>query len=514
MIDYLGTLGNLALFSDGEQAVVVNTQLSLIAKSGHLSTFSEQFADSFYEDPSAEAVFLVNGYFDVANSKAVTASASRMYTIPGGVQAEAKKALEWRREAKRGGTPVGLNTARTLAKGGQIGIEKIRHIAKYFPRHEVDKKGKGWAPGEEHFPSNGRIAWALWGGDAGQRWASAIVERENKKAMLASGYDILGVDAPSIEMNTFKELSELDPTCPEFIIRVRMDGTGIDRLYKAELDGSVFLWDGIGWETLGHVDGDIYTYDLALDDAYDMVEKDYFIVDPSSAVVISALLRENPFACVSVEDIDANEADMFNRAAPEIDGALLDLAITAAVPATTETISGKSDGKYTPEERSSNATNQLRDATGRFASTGSRVVVGGDRSRGSGVVTKADPTSGIVTVKLDGGKTVQVGAKYTQAESTVPGYKLMPEPSSVPLDTSGILGKPRMPEGSTGARLPGTMAPISTKDIHNVINNWPKYVKDARDSFNPLKVKDIKKFADSIGKKIVPGGPGIDEINK
>lgn len=66
----------------------------------------------------------------------------RMYTIPGGVQSEAKKALEWRKKHKRGGTPVGLNTARTLAKGGQIGIRKIRHIAKYFPRHEVDKKGK------------------------------------------------------------------------------------------------------------------------------------------------------------------------------------------------------------------------------------------------------------------------------------------------------------------------------------------------------------------------------------
>ena len=82
----------------------------------------------------------------------------RMYTVPGGVQSEAKKALAWRKEHKRGGTPVGLNTARTLAKGGQIGIEKIRHIAKYFPRHQVDKKGKGYKPGQDNYPSNGRIA--------------------------------------------------------------------------------------------------------------------------------------------------------------------------------------------------------------------------------------------------------------------------------------------------------------------------------------------------------------------
>lgn len=32
-------------------------------------------------------------------------------------------------------------------------------------------------PGEDGFPSNGRIAWALWGGDPGQRRASSIVEQ-------------------------------------------------------------------------------------------------------------------------------------------------------------------------------------------------------------------------------------------------------------------------------------------------------------------------------------------------
>jgi hypothetical protein len=50
----------------------------------------------------------------------------------------------------------------------------------YFDRHEVDKKGQGWSPGEDGYPSNGRIAWALWGGDPGRTWAAAIVEREKK----------------------------------------------------------------------------------------------------------------------------------------------------------------------------------------------------------------------------------------------------------------------------------------------------------------------------------------------
>ena len=50
----------------------------------------------------------------------------------------------------------------------------------YFSRHEVDKKGKGFTPDEDGFPSNGRIAWALWGGDAGQTWAAKKVAQMNR----------------------------------------------------------------------------------------------------------------------------------------------------------------------------------------------------------------------------------------------------------------------------------------------------------------------------------------------
>jgi hypothetical protein len=50
----------------------------------------------------------------------------------------------------------------------------------FFSRHEVDKKGKGFYDGPE-FPSNGRIMWDAWGGDAGFAWSRAITEREKKQ---------------------------------------------------------------------------------------------------------------------------------------------------------------------------------------------------------------------------------------------------------------------------------------------------------------------------------------------
>ncbi|HTP97925.1 MAG TPA: hypothetical protein VMN56_01285 [Casimicrobiaceae bacterium] len=42
----------------------------------------------------------------------------------------------------------------------------------YFARHAVDREAPGFHEGEPGFPSAGRIAWDLWGGDAAANWLS------------------------------------------------------------------------------------------------------------------------------------------------------------------------------------------------------------------------------------------------------------------------------------------------------------------------------------------------------
>jgi lambda family phage portal protein len=86
---------------------------------------------------------------------------------------EAKRGLEWRDEFNRGGTEVGVARARDLSNRTNLSPETVRRMNSYLARHEVDKQGEGFSPGEDGYPSAGRIAWALWGGDAGQSWASA-----------------------------------------------------------------------------------------------------------------------------------------------------------------------------------------------------------------------------------------------------------------------------------------------------------------------------------------------------
>ena len=47
----------------------------------------------------------------------------------------------------------------------------VKAIYSYFARHEVDKQSTRYEWGSRSNPSPGYIAWLLWGGDDGKRWA-------------------------------------------------------------------------------------------------------------------------------------------------------------------------------------------------------------------------------------------------------------------------------------------------------------------------------------------------------
>lgn len=92
---------------------------------------------------------------------------------------EAQRGLDWRSEYGRGGTEVGIARGRDIANRRTLSPETVRRMKAYFDRHEVDKEGEGWSPGEDGYPSNGRIAWALWSGDPGYSWSKQRVESMN-----------------------------------------------------------------------------------------------------------------------------------------------------------------------------------------------------------------------------------------------------------------------------------------------------------------------------------------------
>ena len=101
---------------------------------------------------------------------------------------EAQRGLDWRSEFGRGGTEIGIARARDISNGKQLPLETINRMVSFFARHEVDKQAEGFSPGEDGYPSNGRIAWALWGGDPGQRWAQNIADQNRDTRALPENY--------------------------------------------------------------------------------------------------------------------------------------------------------------------------------------------------------------------------------------------------------------------------------------------------------------------------------------
>jgi hypothetical protein len=96
--------------------------------------------------------------------------------------AEAKRGLAWRKEHNRGGTMVGVARANQLVNKENLSPSTVKRMFSFFSRHEVDKQGQGFSQGEDGYPSAGRIAWALWGGDPGFSWARKKVGQINRES--------------------------------------------------------------------------------------------------------------------------------------------------------------------------------------------------------------------------------------------------------------------------------------------------------------------------------------------
>ena len=111
------------------------------------------------------------------------------FEVPASVRKAAAKGLKLREEFGRGGLSPseaskqgirsGVNTANALVKG-KIGLELLKDMRRYLTRHAIDSKAKGdksrgfW--GDDSNPSNGWIAWHLWGADAAVSWTNKVLK--------------------------------------------------------------------------------------------------------------------------------------------------------------------------------------------------------------------------------------------------------------------------------------------------------------------------------------------------
>ena len=114
---------------------------------------------------------------------------AKTYKPTSGMASAARRALKWKEEGKAGGTLVGLARANQLKDREPLSASTVLRMYSFFSRHEPDKQATGFYTGQEGFPSKGRVAWDLWGGDGGYSWSTAkrnqiMREREGKALQL------------------------------------------------------------------------------------------------------------------------------------------------------------------------------------------------------------------------------------------------------------------------------------------------------------------------------------------
>ncbi len=95
----------------------------------------------------------------------------KVYKPTEGMASAAKRALKWKEEGKPGGTIIGVTRANQLKNRENLSESVVLRMHSFFSRHAVDKQATGFSSGEEGFPSKGRVAWDLWGGDSGESWS-------------------------------------------------------------------------------------------------------------------------------------------------------------------------------------------------------------------------------------------------------------------------------------------------------------------------------------------------------
>ena len=167
---------------DGADELLVSATLMPLTQANEETPKDEDIPEEANIEQSSEEDYIVNLMLDNTESDDFIKAEADINTTPtDGMVSEAKKGLEWRKEHGRGGTMVGVARANQIVRKEKLSPRTVRRMKSFFARHEVDKRAEGFRPGEDGYPSAGRIAWALWGGDAGQSWSNKKVDQLDRE---------------------------------------------------------------------------------------------------------------------------------------------------------------------------------------------------------------------------------------------------------------------------------------------------------------------------------------------
>nr|BAR30160.1 phage major capsid protein [uncultured Mediterranean phage uvMED] len=145
-----------------------------------------------------------------------------------GMRTEAKRYRTWKKEGEGGGTDVARTRATQILSGNELSADTVITMNAWFARHESDKSGKGFRQGEDGYPSNGRVAWAAWGGDAGQTWSrskSNSIKKARERTMTEETKTEQRAEPDGLKVGDFVRWNSSGGTARGKIDRITRDGS-------------------------------------------------------------------------------------------------------------------------------------------------------------------------------------------------------------------------------------------------------------------------------------------------
>jgi hypothetical protein len=142
-----------------------------------------------------------------------------------GMKSAAARALAWHKEGKRGGTSVGYARANQIVNGESLSDDTVKRMYSFFSRHEVDKKATGFNSGEEGYPSPGRVAWDLWGGDSGFAFARSKVKHTIKKMIEDEMQEVLEKSKKSISVGQMVSWGSSGGSAKGKVVKIKRKGS-------------------------------------------------------------------------------------------------------------------------------------------------------------------------------------------------------------------------------------------------------------------------------------------------
>lgn len=399
---YVGKKKNLALFEYKGKAVFVNTQ-TLTASVVSADEARDQSSGRGWDtssnpDPIWKELASVSLSEQSVNTTTLAQGRKRIYTVPTNVRNTALAAKS--SDTKFSAVTQHVNSLLTDSK--QVSCEDVLWISRFFDSNTENSSQTDIGT---------TSVWQAWGGEPARQWSQSLAAKLDYDSVLADAgtYETPGV-ALFLEDSEDEYSFWTEPTEDR--------GQFVKDLYVLTPHGTWMAWGNGDWLEC---------------EAPERTAK-FIELDSEAAIYIAGSLFDAPETLVDLRTPNPDAWDLAQEAYEDVDWEFVDRLYT---PNAINAAASPVEQDYTPEERSKNASGQLRDANGRFAEIGASGAI---KSSGlGGIIKSADQKTGIITVEASDGSVYNVPSKDFEV-GAAPHPKVDPEAAKeTNVDFSGIV---------------------------------------------------------------------------